>query len=233
MRLARASRQTRAHSQSAAAGGGGVINGGWNGLSNDGRQIGFVIANNVMTDIVVSGRVGNCIFTTHVFNQTFAVSGNSFTFTRTPGGSLDPGFTFTATMSGNTATGTVVLTSNDSNCSGNSATITWTTTNSGVGMPLVPGIPAGLQPFVFGRSVNLDWIEPNTPGGATSYDVEIGTSQGGREVAVINTTGLPRNSIGRLAINVPVNPGSYFVRVRGRNASGVGLPTPDQTFFVH
>jgi len=58
--------------------------------------------------------------------------------------------------------------------------------------------------------VNLTW---SAVSGAASYDIEAGSSTGLADLAVLNTTAL--------GLTTTAGPGTYYVRVRARNAAGV------------
>src|SRR5207253_1386103 len=77
-----------------------------------------------------------------------------------------------------------------------------------------PGVPANLTYSLDGRTVSLTW---SAVAGAVSYDVEAGSSTGLADLAVVNTTALGLTA-------TPGN-GTYYVRVRARNAAGVSAPS--------
>lgn len=81
---------------------------------------------------------------------------------------------------------------------------------------IITAAPAGLLRSVQGTTVSLLWGPPagQSP---TSYVVEAGSAPGLSNIAVFDT-GSPATS---LAVN-DVPPGTYFVRVRGRDAAGTG-----------
>jgi hypothetical protein len=86
--------------------------------------------------------------------------------------------------------------------------------------------PGNLTRTVQGTTVLLGWSPP--PGSQpTSYVVEAGSTSGASNIAVFDTgnaaTGLTVN-------NVP--PGTYFVRVRGRDAAGTGPASNEVTVVV-
>jgi hypothetical protein len=59
-------------------------------------------------------------------------------------------------------------------------------------------------------------------GVATSYVVELGTSRGASNLAIVEVSGASRNHVfSGLA------PGDYFIRVRAKNACGAGTPSND------
>ena len=109
---------------------------------------------------------------------------------------------------------------------------TWTATNSGVGMPMLPLPPSELNAAPGASSVNLSWLRPGPYGQTepiggewTSYDVELGTSPGASNVAVLaatETSATARN----------LASGTYYARVRARNRSGTSRPSNEVTFNV-
>jgi hypothetical protein len=82
--------------------------------------------------------------------------------------------------------------------------------------PVVTAAPTALQQSVQGSSVSLGWQAPaGSP--PSSYVIEAGSSPGASNIAVFDTG---NNSTGILVNSVPN--GTYYVRVRGRDAAGVG-----------
>ena len=81
-----------------------------------------------------------------------------------------------------------------------------------------PRAPGALKASVSGSTVVLAWNE--SAGLPTSYMVEAGSSTGSLDLANFDTasTSTTLRAIG-------VGDGDYFVRVRGRNACGVGAPS--------
>ncbi|HXI29828.1 MAG TPA: S8 family serine peptidase, partial [Vicinamibacterales bacterium] len=88
-----------------------------------------------------------------------------------------------------------------------------------------PGAPGLLQFAVNGSTVVLGW---GAAGGApATYVIEAGSSPGAANLATIDT-GSPE-----LSLTAPgVAAGTYFVRVRGRNACGTGAPSNEVTVVV-
>lgn len=81
-----------------------------------------------------------------------------------------------------------------------------------------PGAPGGLSASVTGSTVILAWN--GSAGLPTSYMVEAGASAGSSDLAIFDTAStsptLRATGVGR---------GTYFVRVRARNACGVSAPS--------
>jgi predicted phage tail protein len=73
----------------------------------------------------------------------------------------------------------------------------------------VPGVPTGVNMVTSSSTVALGWTAIS---GATSYVVEIGTSSGGTNIANTTTTAT--------SFAVSASPGTYYARVRARNACG-------------
>ena len=74
-----------------------------------------------------------------------------------------------------------------------------------------PGSASPLAYSLNGRQVTLTW---NAAGNTTDYVVEAGTSSGAADVASV--------PVGGTALSVTAPPGTYYVRVRPRNACGSG-----------
>jgi hypothetical protein len=85
-----------------------------------------------------------------------------------------------------------------------------------------PGAPTALSSAVAGLGVTLNWAAPSQ-GPATAYQVEAGSAPGLANLAVIQTGG---TSFGASA---PA--GTYYVRVRARNAGGLG-PASNEVVVV-
>ena len=80
-----------------------------------------------------------------------------------------------------------------------------------------PGPPVDLTFFVSGSDVTLGWGVPRGGSVPTSYVIQAGSSWGASNLADIDTQS---TAISFWAPNVP--PGSYFVRVLGKNGCGTG-----------
>ena len=96
-----------------------------------------------------------------------------------------------------------------------------------VGNPTtVPGPPTGLVVAASGSTVALSWTAPTT-GVVTSYVIEAGTSPGLVNLANFSTG----NSLTSFSA-AGVGSGTYFVRVRSSNASGVSAPSNEAVLIV-
>src|SRR5262249_44569446 len=82
-----------------------------------------------------------------------------------------------------------------------------------------PNNPTGLASSVAGTSLTLTWAPPGGTCAPTAYRIEAGSSSGGSEIAVVNTTTATTFS----AAGVPR--GTYFLRVRAVNGSSVSQPS--------
>ena len=96
----------------------------------------------------------------------------------------------------------------------------------GGGCNLAPNAPTGLTAQVNGSTVTLAWTA-STGCAATSYVLEAGSSAGTSNLANFNTGNA---NAGYLAPAVPS--GTYFVRVRGTNASGTSSASNEVTVIV-
>jgi fibronectin type III domain protein len=79
------------------------------------------------------------------------------------------------------------------------------------------GAPSNLTSAVTGSTVVLTWSAPGAGDAAASYVVEAGSSSGGSNVANFDT-GTTATSLTALG----VASGTYYIRVRAKNAAGVG-----------
>lgn len=92
------------------------------------------------------------------------------------------------------------------------------------GAALPPTAPAGIAATVSNSTVTLRWL-PSASAAATGYRLEVGSSYGATDAAVV-TTSAPSIS----AANVPR--GVYYVRVRTLGAGGVGAPSAEFVLVV-
>jgi Metallo-peptidase family M12B Reprolysin-like len=86
----------------------------------------------------------------------------------------------------------------------------------------IPGPPGNFFARAMGHTVSLYWTGSAAGEPATSYTIEAGSAPGLSNLAVL-VTGTPASSL-----DVPsVPPGTYWVRVRGSNAAGIGAASQD------
>ncbi|MBL8138079.1 MAG: fibronectin type III domain-containing protein [Acidobacteria bacterium] len=79
----------------------------------------------------------------------------------------------------------------------------------------VPGAPLNLTSSGSGATVTLRWAAPSSGGTPTGYVVEVGSASGQTDLGVF--------SVGAVTtITSTAPPGTYYVRVRAANGSGVG-----------
>lgn len=88
-----------------------------------------------------------------------------------------------------------------------------------------PGPPSGLGFSVAGSTVTLLWNASTGP--TTSYIVEAGSSTGFTDLANFDTGGTPP-SLTATGVGI----GTYFVRVKGRNACGTSGPSNEVVVLV-
>jgi glucose/arabinose dehydrogenase len=79
-----------------------------------------------------------------------------------------------------------------------------------------PPSPTNLAASVNGRTVTLAWGVPSTSDGPNTFTIEAGSSTGLANLAMLILDGSARS------FSVVAPPGTYFVRIRGRNTCGVG-----------
>lgn len=86
--------------------------------------------------------------------------------------------------------------------------------------------PTNLTRFVSGTTVTFGW---GAPPGATpaSYVIEAGSASGQSNITTFDTGS---GATGLTVTNVP--PGTYIVRVRGRDGAGIGPPSNEVTVVV-
>ena len=92
------------------------------------------------------------------------------------------------------------------------------------GGPCIPGAPTGLSALVNSNNVTLAWSAPAGP--VTTYVVEAGSMPGASNIASIETG----NASTSLTAVAP--PGTYFIRVRARNACGTSGPSNEASATV-
>jgi len=87
-----------------------------------------------------------------------------------------------------------------------------------------PGPPSGLTGAVSTYATSVSWTAPASGGPATSYVVEAGTTSGATNVIAFDTLSTATTF---MAPGIPN--GTYFVRIRSRNAAGTGAPSNEIT----
>ncbi|MGD9902717.1 MAG: fibronectin type III domain-containing protein, partial [Vicinamibacterales bacterium] len=95
-----------------------------------------------------------------------------------------------------------------------------------VGNVPAPPAPPGLSHTVAGSLVTFTFTPPAS-GVPTSYVLEAGSAPGLRDITTFDT------GSAATVLSVPgVPPGAYYVRVRSRNAAGVGLASNEVVVVV-
>jgi hypothetical protein len=84
----------------------------------------------------------------------------------------------------------------------------------------IPGPPIGFAVGSTGSTATMSWAPPTTGGTPTSYLLEAGTAPG-----LANLASLP---VGGLSFAATVPSGTYYLRVKGQNACGVGPASNEQ-----
>jgi hypothetical protein len=113
------------------------------------------------------------------------------------------------------------------NAAGQSVFLTqyFTVGGPGGGSPTAPpGPPAALTFTRNGLLVTLNWSVPVSGGAVTGYQVEAGSAPGASNLAVVSTLAP--------TLSATAPPGVYYVRVRGRNAAGLGPASPEVVIDV-
>ena len=90
-----------------------------------------------------------------------------------------------------------------------------------------PGAPASLLATASGSTVTLTWTAPVTGAAPTTYYIEAGSTPG-----AANLANFPTGNTATIYSATGVGNGTYYVRVRAANASGVGPASPDATLVV-
>jgi hypothetical protein len=114
----------------------------------------------------------------------------------------------------------------------------WACLTQGIGCPLqlptdmppaedAPGAPSNLAFQVSGTTVILTWSPPGGGGAVATYVLEAGTSAGQNNIVSV-ATGSTATTM--TVIHVPA--GTYFVRVRARNADGTSGPSNEVSIVV-
>src|SRR5207245_2548584 len=90
-----------------------------------------------------------------------------------------------------------------------------------------PAAPSGLTGSATESTVTLSWVAPSGGDAPTSYMVEAGSTTGRSDLANFDTV----NGAVTLTVDaVPV--GTYFLRVRSKNAAGVSAASNEITVVV-
>jgi hypothetical protein len=74
--------------------------------------------------------------------------------------------------------------------------------------------------------VTLQWAEPLTGDPPAFYSIEAGSAPGLSNLYDASTGSSAPSAV------IPAPPGTYYVRVRARNACGVGAPSIERTIMV-
>ncbi len=90
---------------------------------------------------------------------------------------------------------------------------------------LPPGQPYSLRSTIAAGAVKLSWHKPYDLGQAVDYVLEVGLSAGSTALSI------PVDATTFTATGVP--PGHYYVRVRGRNAAGLGPASSEYELTVN
>ncbi|MCX6553129.1 MAG: fibronectin type III domain-containing protein [Acidobacteria bacterium] len=93
--------------------------------------------------------------------------------------------------------------------------------------PTPPAPPTNLTVSVDRSNVTLNWTAPTTGSVPTSYVIEAGSAAGATDLALFDT-GNAGTSFGAAR----VAPGTYFLRVRARNAGGMSEPSNEVVSIV-
>lgn len=97
----------------------------------------------------------------------------------------------------------------------------------GVGAAIVaPGVPENMSGSANGSTVNLSWNAPASGDPPAEYLLEAGSFPGASDIydaSVGNTTGVTATDVGA---------GTYYVRVRARNAAGTSAPSNEVELVV-
>jgi glucose/arabinose dehydrogenase len=87
-------------------------------------------------------------------------------------------------------------------------------TITGGGCAAPPPAPFGFAALVNGRTVRLVWALSDTPNGPSNFVLEAGSVSGGTDIGMFAIDG----SLRSLTVDAP--PGTFFLRLRSRNACG-------------
>ena len=84
-----------------------------------------------------------------------------------------------------------------------------------------PGAPTGLTASFSGRTISIAWTAPSTGDPVTNYVLEVGSAPGLSNLVVVPV------GAGRSFVAPGVPDGTFWLRVRGSNAAGMGAPSQD------
>jgi hypothetical protein len=90
-----------------------------------------------------------------------------------------------------------------------------------VGVCTAPAAPGNFRFTRTGSLVTLDW---DAAAGASDYLIEVGSTPGASNLLVTPLAGMP--------ISASAPPGTYYVRVRGRNGCGAGSPSSEIAIVI-
>jgi len=203
----------------------GNINGAWNGQTSSGVSVAVVVSGGAIRQILAGGG-STCTRYTNDRDLVVPITGGSFART-VPVASTNDGYSISGTFAGGTLSGTISYSTNGCGTTADN----WVATHAGVEKPILPLPPTALIADPGPSQANLTWSPPgvNPPstiaGPTLSYDLEVGTMAGGSDVGVFAAT-----ETGYTVTNLAT--GSYFARVRARNASGTSQPSSEVNFAV-
>lgn len=100
-------------------------------------------------------------------------------------------------------------------------------TSSVVSTAAVPLPPATLTATIAGNTVNLAWTAPSSGDAVLSYIIEAGSTPG-----VANLAAFPTGNTSTSYIAAGVPAGTYYVRVRSQNGSGIGSASNEVVIVV-
>jgi hypothetical protein len=89
-----------------------------------------------------------------------------------------------------------------------------------------PGAPQNLAATVSGSLLTFTWDAPTVGGAPAEYVIEAGTFSGSTNVVFFSLGSLTRS------ISASAPPGTYYVRVKARNANGIGAPSNEVVVAV-
>ncbi|MCX6552952.1 MAG: hypothetical protein NTY02_18455, partial [Acidobacteria bacterium] len=90
-----------------------------------------------------------------------------------------------------------------------------------------PGVPSGLITSSSGSSVTLWWVAPTSGSAPDTYMIEAGSAPGLSDLARVST-GTAATTFSASGVAA----GTYYLRVRAGNASGIGAPSNEAVLVV-